>query len=126
MTEERKTPSYLLGLDSGTGGAKAAIIDPQGSVLGSAFEEYPFVHEKPGWSEHEPMRYWEAACRMIKDCLAQARINPAEIRGRAVSSGLPSMVMVDKNGNPIQRAYNLMDRRAAKGGGGGEEEGGGS
>jgi ribulokinase len=114
MTARRKTPSYLLGLDYGTGGAKACIIDSQGDVLGSAFEEYPFVHEKPGWSEHEPMRYWEAACRMIKDCLAQARISPAEIRGMAVSSALPSMVMVDKNGNPIQRAYNLMDRRATK------------
>jgi len=90
MTEERKTPSYLLGLDYGTGGAKACIIDTQGSVLGSAFEEYPFVHEKPGWSEHEPMRYWEAACRMIKDCLAQARISPAEIQtmGREVPGAL--------------------------------------
>jgi len=105
---------YLLGLDYGTGGAKACIIDPEGQVLGFAFEEYPFFHDKPGWSEHDAMGYWQVACRLIRDCLSQARINPGEIRGIGVSSALPSMVMVDKDGNPIHRAYNLMDRRATK------------
>jgi xylulokinase len=105
---------FLLGLDYGTGGAKACVINPAGEVLGSAFEEYPFFHEKPGWSEHDAILYWTIACRMIQDCIAQARINPAEIRGIAVSSALPSMVMVDRDHNPIHRAYNLMDRRAIK------------
>jgi ribulokinase len=102
----------LLGLDYGTGGAKACIINPEGDVLGFAFEEYPFFHDKPGWSEHDAMGYWRAACRLIQSCLAQARIHPAEIRGLGVSSALPSMVMVDKDHHPLQRAYNLMDRRA--------------
>jgi len=104
--------NYLLGLDYGTGGAKACIINAEGEVLGFGFEEYPFIYEKPGWSEHDPLGYWEVACHLIKGCIAQAHINPAEIRGLAVSSALPSMVMVDKDHNPIQRAYNLMDRRA--------------
>jgi xylulokinase len=105
---------YLLGLDYGTGGAKACIINPAGEVLGFAFEEYPFYHDKPGWSEHDPVLYWTIACQLIKACLAQARLNPEEIRGMAVSSALPSLVMVDKNHKPIHRAYNLMDRRATK------------
>lgn len=105
---------YLLGLDYGTGGAKACIINPQGEVLGFAFEEYPFYHEKPGWSEHDAALYWTVACRLMKQSIEQARINPNEIRGISVSSALPSMVMVDKNHNPIHRAYNLMDRRATK------------
>jgi xylulokinase len=105
---------YLLGLDYGTGGAKACIINVEGQVLGFGFEEYPFVHEKPGWSEHDPMGYWEVACRLIRGCVDQAHINPTEIRGIAVSSALPSMVMVDEDNNPINRAYNLMDRRATR------------
>jgi xylulokinase len=103
---------YLLGLDYGTGGAKACIIDTAGQVLGFGFSEYPFIHEKPGWSEHEPMGYWHVACQLIREALAQARINPRDIRGIAVSSALPSMVMVDRDHQPIHRAYNLMDRRA--------------
>jgi len=105
---------YLLGIDYGTGGAKACIINDQGEVLGFAFEEYPFIHERPGWSEHDPHLYWEIACRLIQATIAQARITPGKIRGIAVSSALPSMVMVDKDHHPIHRAYNLMDRRATK------------
>jgi sugar (pentulose or hexulose) kinase len=103
---------YLLGLDYGTGGAKAALVDPEGAVVGYAFEEYPLLHPQPGWSEHDPRRYWEVAGRLIRLCLEQARALPAEVRGLAVSSALPSMVMVDERGCPVAAAYNLLDRRA--------------
>lgn len=105
---------FLLGIDYGTGGAKACIIDTQGEVLGFAFEEYPFIHERPGWSEHDASRYWDVACRLIGASIVQAHIKPSEIRGIAVSSALPSMVMVDSDHKPIHRAYNLMDRRATE------------
>jgi xylulokinase len=105
---------YLMGVDYGTGGAKVCVIDTEGNVLGFAFEEYPFIHEKPGWSEHDPVLYWEIAGRLIKESIAQARIDPRELDGIAVSSALPSMVMVDEDHNPIHNAYNLMDRRAKK------------
>jgi len=104
----------LLGLDFGTGGAKACLINPQGEVLGFAFEEYPFFHEKPSWSEHDAELYWTVACRLIQQCVQEARINPNEICGIAVSSALPSMVMIDRDGKPLHRAYNLLDRRATQ------------
>ncbi len=105
---------YLLGIDYGTGGAKAAIINAQGDVLGFAFREYPFFHDHPGWSEHDAMGYWTVCCELTQECLGKAKIDPKQIRGLAVSSALPSMVMVDKQGSPINRAYNLMDRRATR------------
>jgi len=103
---------YLLGIDYGTGGAKATIINDQCTVLGFGFEEYPIITPKPGWSEHDPSRYWDVACRIIQKSLKTAQINPKDIKGIAVSSALPSMVMIDKTRNPINNAYNLMDRRA--------------
>ncbi len=106
--------NLLLGLDYGTGGAKISIINDQGEELSYAFEEYPILTPKPGWSEHDPVNYWELACRIIKKALDSANINPAEIKGIAVSSALPSLVLVDKTGQPIQNAYNLMDKRATK------------
>jgi len=104
--------SYLLGIDYGTGGAKSTIINTEGKVLSFTFEEYPIYHVKPYWSEHDPILYWDIVCRIIKKCIDDAHINPEEIKGLAVSSALPSMVMVDKNQKPINYAYNLMDRRA--------------
>jgi len=103
---------YLMGLDFGTGGAKGCIIDISGTVLGFSYEELPLIHEHAGWSEHDSGRYWPAACRIIQTCLAQSHVKPQEIRGVAISSALPSLVMVDKAHRPLERAYNLMDRRA--------------
>jgi len=105
---------FLLGLDYGTGGAKTSIIDTEGTILAYAFEEYPILTPKPGWSEHDPNLYWEIACRIIRKAVADAGVSPSDIKGIAVSSALPSLVMVDKAGNPVNNAYNLMDRRATE------------
>jgi xylulokinase len=105
---------YLLGIDYGTGGAKACIINSDGDVLGFTFREYPFIHERPGWSEHDAALYWDICCHLIGGAISEAGISPGDIRGLAVSSALPSLVMTDREHEPIHRAYNLMDRRATR------------
>jgi len=103
---------YLIGIDYGTGGGKAAIIDESGEVRGYAYEEYRIFTDHPGWSEHDAENYWALACRLIPRILREAGARPDEVKGIAVSSALPSLVMVDSAGHPVGRAYNLMDRRA--------------
>lgn len=105
---------YLIGMDFGTGGAKACIIDDQANVLAYAFREYPIITNHAGWSEHDPARYWPIACEIARECIAKSGVNPADIKGFANSSALPSLVMVDKDHNPVGMAYNLLDRRATE------------
>ncbi|MDR0363083.1 MAG: carbohydrate kinase [Planctomycetota bacterium] len=105
---------HFLGLDYGTGGSKATLIDDAGAVRGHAFREYPILTTKPGWSEHEPDRYWTYARDMIQAILAESAVDPRDIGGVAVSSAMPCLVMIDKNGIPVNNAYNLMDRRAVR------------
>ena len=102
----------LLGVDFGTGGAKAALVSSSGEELAYAFEEYPIHTDHPGWSEHDAPRYWEAFCRLTSQVLARSGVPAADVRGIAISSALPSVVFVDADGTPLPRAYNLMDRRA--------------
>jgi len=106
--------NLLLGIDYGTGGAKTVIINAEGEELAYAFEEYPILTPHPGWSEHNPILYWEIACRMIRKTLHDSRIKPSDIGGIAVSSALPSLVLVDNKSHPVHNAYNLMDKRATK------------
>ncbi len=103
---------FFLGVDMGTGGCKAALIDDQGEVLAYSFREYPIINEKPGWSEHDPVLYWTLVSEMLREVLEHAHIDPKEVGGIGVSSALPSLVMLDAAGHPLERAYNLMDRRA--------------
>ena len=104
--------SVLLGADFGTGGAKVALVSDAGEQLAYAFEEYPIHTDHPGWSEHDAPRYWEAFCRLTRRALAESGVDGKDVRGVAVSSALPSVVFVGKDGAPLPRAYNLMDRRA--------------
>ena len=103
---------FFLGLDFGTGGAKACIIDTGGAVRGYAYAEYRLIHEYPGWSEHDAGQYWQVACQLIQQVIHETACQPSEISGIAVSSALPSMVLVDRDHKPIHHSYNLMDRRA--------------
>ncbi|HNZ39477.1 MAG TPA: FGGY family carbohydrate kinase, partial [Candidatus Latescibacteria bacterium] len=41
----------LLGLDIGTTGVKALVIDDSGHTLGRHTVEYPLLIPKPGWAE---------------------------------------------------------------------------
>ncbi len=105
---------YLIGIDYGTGGGKACIIDEKANVLAYAFREYPIFVDKPGWSEHDANLYWTLACETVKECLEKAGVSPSAVCGIGLSSAQPCLVMVDKDHKPINRAYNLMDRRATK------------
>jgi len=111
---EATVQAFYLGLDYGTGGAKAAVIDGDARLAGYAFEEYAILTsaDRPGWSEHDAAAYWPVACRLINKACAQADISPAQIQAVASSSALPSLVLVDAEGRPIRNGINLMDRRA--------------
>ena len=105
---------YMIGLDYGTGGGKACIIDENANVLAYSFQEYPIYVDKPSWSEHDAENYWTLACSTIKDCLKKSGVPARDIKGIGISSAQPCLVMVDREFRPINRAYNLMDRRAVE------------
>lgn len=105
--------NYFMGLDYGTGGCKVCIIDEQAEVLAYAYRQYDILSNQDNYSEHSAADYWPLTCCMINECVQKAGIDPSEIRGIGTSSALPSLVLVDRDGNPIHNAYTLMDRRAA-------------
>ena len=105
---------YFLGLDYGTGGAKACITDEELNIIAYSFQEYPIITNKPGWSEHNADDYWKITCECIKECVEISRINVGKIAGISLSCAMPSLVMIDKMGKVINEAYNLMDRRATR------------
>ena len=105
---------YFLGIDYGTGGTKATLVDDEGTAVGHAFREYPIIVERPGWSAHDPELYWTYACDMIRSILAESGVRPSDVKCVAASSAMPCLVMVDRECAPVDLAFNLMDRRAVR------------
>ncbi|EAQ04054.1 putative xylulose kinase protein [Pseudooceanicola batsensis HTCC2597] len=50
-----------LGLDLGTSGLRAILVDDEGNVQGEAEAAFDLAHPHPGWSEQDPAA-WIAAC----------------------------------------------------------------
>ncbi len=71
----------FLGLDVGTGGARAVAVDESGAVVGEASSEYPLSSPRPGWSEQAPAEWWRAS----KEALGRVA---AGIEGEVVGLGL--------------------------------------
>ncbi len=57
----------LLGIDIGTSGCKAILIDESGRLLAQASAEYPVSMPKPTWSEQNPEDWWQG----VQACLRE-------------------------------------------------------
>ena len=56
----------LLGLDLGTGSAKATLISPSGAALGKGVASYPVRSPRPGWAESDPLDWWDACAEAVR------------------------------------------------------------
>ena len=86
----------FIGLDFGAdaANANACLTADGGRVSSNAYEELTALHEHAGWSAPDAPNYWPNACRLIRRCLADANVPPAEIKGAAVSCAPPDAVAV--------------------------------
>ncbi|BDI16075.1 hypothetical protein ANSO36C_18770 [Nostoc cf. commune SO-36] len=55
----------LLGIDLGTGSAKALLLATDGTAIGEASRPYPVHAPHPGWAESEPGDWWLAVAWLL-------------------------------------------------------------
>ena len=68
--------TYLIGVDLGTMGTKAASFDTEGNLVADAYEESKLYYPKPGWVEQD--RSWQIHNRFLKLGLLQSWGNPVD------------------------------------------------
>ena len=100
----------LLAIDIGTSSTKAALFSTNGDLLASQGEVYRGYTPQPGWAEQDPRDWWSAACRCTTRVMADT--GHPDIAAVAVGGQTPSLVAVDRKGDPIRPAIQWMDRRA--------------
>jgi xylulokinase len=104
---------YLLGIDVGTTGAKALLIDAAGRVVASATKEYPLHTPRPGWAEQDPADWWRGTVDAIRDVLKQAGASKENVRGLGLSGQQHGSVFLDKDHNVLREALLWCDQRTA-------------
>jgi xylulokinase len=102
----------LLGIDVGTTAVKAAFFSIDGHLQAVGQAEYPVHHVRPGWVEQNPEDWWQAVCIAIQQALAQLPGAAQRVAGVAVSAQAPTMIALNRDGQPVRPALIWMDRRA--------------
>ncbi len=101
-----------LGIDLGTSGVKALIIDDDQTVVVSANEPLDVTRPQPGWSEQDPAA-WIAATERALDQLAQANgAALSAVRGIGLSGQMHGATLLDAADDVIRPCILWNDTRA--------------
>jgi xylulokinase len=107
---------YLLGFDLGSSSVKACLVDADsGKAVASAFfPEVEMVIESPqtGFAEQQPSTWWTNACLASKAVMAQANVQPADVKAIGISYQMHGLVVVDKALNVLRPSIIWCDSRA--------------
>jgi xylulokinase len=102
----------LLGIDIGTGGTRAVLLDERGSVLSAATADHqPISSPHQGWAEQDPHDWWDAACRAIRQCLERSQTPPGEIAGIGLTGQMHGMVLLSGTGAVLRPSIIWCDQR---------------
>jgi xylulokinase len=104
----------LLGIDLGTSGTRALLIDEAGKPIASATAEYPLETPRPGWAEQRPELWWDAAVKTIREVMAHPGVVPADIRGIGLSGQMHGSVFLDRADRVLRPALLWCDQRTAE------------
>ena len=104
----------FLGLDIGTSGVKACVVDERGRTIARANEPLRLSAPKPGWAEQDPADWWKASLRVVKKVVAETRKARGEIAAIGLSGQMHTSVFLDKANQVIRPALLWCDGRTTK------------
>jgi xylulokinase len=106
---------FWLGLDVGTGGSRALLVDDKGRVAFSHIEPHEDMRmPKPLWAEQEPEDWWRASQLAIQGVLKKAATDGSCIRGVGLSGQMHGLVLLDKSKEVIRPALIWCDQRSQR------------
>ena len=102
--------AYVLGVDIGTGSAKAVLLDEGGALVGRGGAEYGLCTPHPGWVEQDAEDWWRGLCVAARQALVD--IDAAEVVCISLSGQLNGAVFVDEQIQPLRPVPIWLDHRS--------------
>jgi len=106
---------HLIGIDVGTGGSRAVLIDTAGKIVASATVEHkPFISKQTGWAEQDPRDWWRASAAAIRSAITKAAIPAEKIKAVGLSGQMHGAVLLDVTGQVLRPAIIWCDQRSGQ------------
>jgi len=105
--------SHFLGLDIGTGGSRALLVDDQGRVRHAFTAPHEEMRmERPLWAEQRPENWWHAAQTAIRGVLGESGCTAADVRAVGLSGQMHGLTLLDASNRVIRPALIWCDQRS--------------
>jgi xylulokinase len=104
---------YWLGVDVGTGGSRALLIDAKGKEIAAVTAPHEEMRmERPLWAEQRPENWADASFAAIRGVLSTAGVSGADIRGVGLSGQMHGLVILDAGNQVIRPSLIWCDQRS--------------
>src|SRR5262245_33448136 len=105
-------PQYVLGIDQGSSGSRALLLDAAGQPCGYGYEPVERLYPQPGWVEQDP----HAIAASVRDAVAEALARAGRTASEGVACGITSQrdtvfAWDQATGQPIGNAITWQDLR---------------
>ena len=100
-----------IGLDLGTSGLKAVLIDADQAIVAEATAPLEAVRPAPGWSEQAPATWLDAADAVMRALGAKTSL--AAVRGIGLSGQMHGATLLDANDEVLRPCILWNDTRSA-------------
>lgn len=90
----------FIGVDVGTGSARAGVFDASGKLLGSAKRDITMWREPGEIAEQSSENIWQAICASVRQAMAEAGVDASSVGGLGFDATC-SLVVLDQDGAPL-------------------------
>ena len=104
---------YWMGIDVGTGGTRALLVDASGTVKSAFTAPHEEMRmEQPLWAEQRPENWWAAAQIAIRGVLHESGASGSEVRGIGLSGQMHGLTLLDGSDQIVRPALIWCDQRS--------------
>ena len=105
---------YVLAIDVGTSGPKAAIVSLQGNIVATARAHVATIFLAEDGAEQDPEALWTAVKAACGTALRESGVAARDVLAVICSSQYSSIVPVDARGQPTMYMVLWLDKRGSK------------
>src|ERR1043165_9431552 len=105
--------SHCIGLETGTGGSRALLVDESGQVKCAFTAPHEDMRmDRPQWAEQRPENWWEAVQLALRGVLRESGVNAGDVKGLGLSGQMHGLTLLDNANQVIRPALIWCDQRS--------------
>lgn len=104
--------NYMLGVDIGTTSTKAVLYTEKGEIVHQENLGYPLHTPDISTAEQDPEEIFQAVLQVISNNMRNSQIPPEKLLFISFSSAMHSLIVMDKNDQPLTACITWADNRS--------------